>query len=292
MKRKDDPLVNGTYNAENHNDSGGYSKLKLSKNNSHAINNDTDAVATKLQRNEPIQMNSSAIAMAIIALKTSTTTVVHNSQMPNDHFSESTMTTLPSTTISTKSSSIPKQVWRNRAAHRLELLNTVPERLAFLLNSRNETGLEELLTDVLLPNCALRSPSLHKDMESPRCVIQHFVMLMRRYLNYNLTLEPCAEQIDPRVVSRRATSTGIYLNTLPTVSDRYHDVLRFGKKEQFAEQRGIFDDILARNDGSAAHVETKMFMNFILNRERTHVEKYSLAISSLTVKRVQLQYET
>ena len=155
---------------------------------------------------------------------------------------------------------------------RLEFLKTsIPSTLINSFNSRDMNTLKMIIDSAFLPNCQLRTSAVPSEVTGSHNVYKFFESYIKGCPN--VTMEYVTPMIfNVRVISFICYEKGTRSNfNLP---DQLFDHFRYGNErtsEYLNEKRKYF---YLANKGLPIPFATKSYVNFILNEEMTHVEKY------------------
>ena len=155
---------------------------------------------------------------------------------------------------------------------RLEFLKTnIPSNLIKSINTRDMNKLKVVIDDAFLPNCQLRTSAVPNEVTGRDKVYRFFESYIQSCPDVVM------EYVTPMVFNVRVISFICYEKGTRSnfnISDHLFDHFRYGVERTpayLSEKRKYF---YLANTGLPISFETTSYVNFILNEDMTHVEKY------------------
>ena len=155
---------------------------------------------------------------------------------------------------------------------RLKFLNEqMPTNLLNSFNTRDMSSLKAIIDNSFLTGCQLRTSAVPNEVTGRDKVYQFFETYIQGCPDVVIEyVTPM--QFVTRVISFIALEKGTRSNF--NVSDSLYDHFRHGvdRKSSYLQERSKYSYL--RSEGKPIHFLTTSYVNFILNEEMTHVEKY------------------
>ena len=168
-----------------------------------------------------------------------------------------------------------------RADDRLEYLKTaMPLNLMNSINTRDMNSVKLIIDDAFLTDCQLRTSAVPNEVTGCDKVYQFFQSYIQGCPDVIMTcVSPM--RFNVRVISFLYTETGTRSNF--NVPDELFDFLKHGtdRSSSFLIQKYKYNYL--RNSNLNVPFTTTSYVNFILNKELTHVEKYIHACKEVVI---------
>jgi hypothetical protein len=168
---------------------------------------------------------------------------------------------------------------RKEQETRLAYLIRSPLIISKLINSGDLVGLKELIEDICLPECSLKTSATQVELVGREYVIKFFIALNQGIPDY--VAMTTSTTLNFRVVSALVRSFGTKVIT--TSEDSLYDHMKHGqpKEKAFVEAKEKYEHLV--REGKPVAFSSKSFLHLILNKEMTHVEKFVVARKSLKI---------
>ena len=166
---------------------------------------------------------------------------------------------------------IELQVYQNQ--ERLDFLKTtMPSTLVNSFNSRDMNKLKLIMADAFLPNCQLRTSAMPNEVTGRHKVSQFFESYIQGCPDVSM------EYVTPMTFNVRVISFICYekgtrsnFNLPDKLFDHFlHD--KMTKSPSYLHEKSKYNYL--RNSGKPIPFVMTSYVNFILNEDMTHVEKY------------------
>ena len=159
----------------------------------------------------------------------------------------------------------------NSKNHRLSHIMSAVAKLFGRFNLKDLVSVRQIIRDICLPNCNLRTSAKPDEVCGREKVFEFFQTYAQGCPD--IFMIPSPAQFNVRVISFVSFERGTRSNF--QFSDRLYDYFYHDKKTRdprYCLERNKYD--ILRRSGLPIPFVGSSFVNFILNEEMTHVEKY------------------